>query len=186
VDISTEGQKPVDASASGVPTILNLSSSSVPGQAQPGALQAEITDQFRRMQVGANWFFWIAGLSIFNSVIGLFNGSWGFLAGLGVTQFIDAFAKALSGKLGGVAIAIALLLDLITAAVVASFGVMARRGHSWAFVLGLILYAVDGLLFLVVQDWLSIAFHAYASYCIYRGLVAAKRLSELQPQYTAV
>jgi len=184
MDISTEEQKTVDATASGVPTVLNLSSSSA--QAQLGVLQAEISDQARRMQVGANWFFWIAGLSIFNSVIGLFNGSWGFLAGLGVTQFIDAFAKALVGRLGGVALAIALLLDLIAAAVVAAFGVMARRGHSWAFVLGLILYAVDGLLFLVVQDWLSIAFHAYASYCIYRGLVAAKRLNELQPQHTGL
>ena len=35
---------------------------------------------------GANWFFWIAGLSLVNSLIILFSGEWSFIVGLGATQ----------------------------------------------------------------------------------------------------
>ena len=158
---------------------LNLN---VPGDS---VLQAEVADLTRRSQVGANWFFWIAGLSFINSVIVLMDGRWSFLAGLGITQFIDGMAKALSPKLGGAAVVFALLMDLAAAAVIVLFGLMARQRHNWAFVLGMILYGLDGLLFLLVGDWLSLAFHAYALYCIYRGLSANTQLKALQPDAIA-
>jgi hypothetical protein len=170
-----EGYKPADAPA-------NASSTGTLNPGGPGnsALQIEIDEQARRSQLGANWFFWIAGLSLVNSVVVLMNGRWSFLAGLGITQFIDGLAVALSPKLGNAATVLALLLDLVTVGVIVLFGLMARQRHTWAFVLGLILYAADGLLFLIVQDWLGLAFHAYASYRIFRGLTANKRLKELQ------
>jgi len=133
-----------------------------------------------RSQSGANWFFWIAGLSLVNSIILMVGGRWSFLAGLGVTQIIDALAGALSDKLGAGATAFALFLDLCAAGVIVLFGILARQRHTWAFILGMILYGLDGLLFLLVQDWLSLAFHAYALYCISRGLMANRRLSELE------
>jgi|SRR6185295_17502166 len=159
---------------------LNLN---VPGDS---VLQAEIADLTRRSQIGANWFFWIAGLSFINSVIVLMDGRWSFLAGLGITQFIDGMAKALSPKLGGAAVVFALLMDLAAAGVIILFGLMARQKHNWAFVLGMILYGLDGLLFLLVGDWLSLAFHGYALYCIFRGLSANRQLIELQPNVSAL
>jgi hypothetical protein len=45
-----------------------------------------------------------------------------------------------------------------------------------------VLYALDGLLFLLVQDWLSLAFHAFALFCIFGGHSALKRLRQLQPE----
>src|SRR5215467_594743 len=78
-----------------------------------------------RTQSGANWFFWIAGLSLVNSVILMVGGKWSFLAGLGVTQIIDALAGALSDKLGAGATAFALFLDLCAAGVIVLFGVLA-------------------------------------------------------------
>ena len=175
---SVQAGEKADASAATYgPTTLNLS-----GSASAAVQHTEIDELTRRSQSGGNWFFWIAGLSLFNSVIVLMNGRWSFLAGLGVTQFIDGIARALSPNLGSAALALALLLDLAAAGVIVLFGVMARRRHAWAFLLGMILYAVDGLLFVVVQDWLSLAFHAYALYCIYRGFSANNRLNELQPQ----
>jgi hypothetical protein len=39
-----------------------------------------------RMLGGANWFFWIAALSLVNSIISLYGGGWGFSIGLGFTQ----------------------------------------------------------------------------------------------------
>ena len=42
-----------------------------------------------KFKSGASWFFWIAGLSIINSIILLAGGQWNFIVGLGVTQIID-------------------------------------------------------------------------------------------------
>ena len=53
-----------------------------------------------RMKSGANWFYWIAALSLVTSVISLVGGSWGFFVSLGVTQFIDALANALVNEGG--------------------------------------------------------------------------------------
>lgn len=170
-----EGYKPADTAA-------NAAGAGMLNRSGPdnSALQIEIDEQERRSQSGANWFFWIAVLSLVNSVVVLMNGRWSFLAGLGITQFIDGLAVGLSPKLGNVAVVLAVFLDVVTAGVIVLFGLMARQRHTWAFVFGLILYVADGLLFLIIQDWLGLAFHAYASYCIVRGLTANKRLKELQ------
>lgn len=40
----------------------------------------------QRMKSGANWFYWIAALSLVTSIISLAGGDWGFLVSLGVTQ----------------------------------------------------------------------------------------------------
>lgn len=154
-------------------TTLNLNAS------RSAAMQPEIDEQTRRSQTGANWFFWIAGLSLVNSLIVVMGGNWSFLAGLGVTQFIDAVARGLSTRGGAAATVLALLLDVGAAGVLVMFGLLARQRHSWAFVLGMILYAMDGLLLVIVQDWLGLAFHAYALFCIYRGLSANNKLGEL-------
>ena len=45
-----------------------------------------------QMKKGANWFFWIAGLSVVNSVILLMEGDRHFVVGLGVTQLVNAIA----------------------------------------------------------------------------------------------
>jgi hypothetical protein len=46
----------------------------------------------QRHKSGANWFYWIAGLSLATSLIALGGGSWGFLISLGTTQVIDGLA----------------------------------------------------------------------------------------------
>jgi len=51
------------------------------------------------MQSGARWFYWIAGLSMINSIAAMSNSSWSFLAGLGITQFIPGLALGV-GRLG--------------------------------------------------------------------------------------
>ena len=44
--------------------------------------------------------------------------------------------------------------------------------------IGRIQRVLDGLLLLMAQDYLSVAFHAYALYCIYRGLAAAQAAAQ--------
>jgi len=133
-------------------------------------------------QQGAGWFFWIAGLSLVNTFIILSGNEWSFIVGLGITQIFDAFAVELSAELGQAAMFVALFLDLTVAAVFVALGIFSRRGVQAVYWVGMILYALDGALFLLVQDWLSIGFHGFALFCIYGGFRAHRKLIETEPQ----
>lgn len=133
----------------------------------------------RQTQTGGDWFFWIAGFSIVNSIISLTGTNWHFVIGLGTTELFDGVA----GQGGTTAKIVALLLDVIAAGFYVLYGAFARKGAKWAFITGILFYALDGLLLLVFRDWLSAAFHAYALYRIFGGFQAAQRLGVLRAAY---
>ena len=129
----------------------------------------------RRVQSGAHWFFWITGLSILNSIISLGGGRWRFIIGLGITQIVDAVAAG--AKLGT---GIPLVLDILASGIFVFFGLQARKRRNWAFLTGMILYALDMLLLALFKDILGIGFHLYALYFIYRGMKANEKLEALE------
>jgi hypothetical protein len=53
-------------------------------------------------------------------------------------------------------------------------GLLARKGLAWVFVVGMVLYGLDGLLFLLVGDWFGLAFHVFVLFCLFKGLQAAR------------
>lgn len=135
----------------------------------------------RQISSGANWFYWIAGLSLVNSVISLFEGNWSFAVGLGITQIFDGIARAaVEEGVGNWIKYVFFTLDLIAAAVFAIFGVFANRAQSWAFVTGMILFALDGAILLFFGDVLGIIIHALALYFLVRGLLAARQSNQFQ------
>ena len=56
---------------------------STTGQATAQASMVEIE---RSMRNGANWVYWIAGLSMVNSIVAAFGSELNFVVGVGVTQ----------------------------------------------------------------------------------------------------
>ncbi|MFO1096161.1 MAG: hypothetical protein U0992_23075 [Planctomycetaceae bacterium] len=70
---------------------------------------------------------------------------------------------------------------MFIAMVVALFGRFANKRHAWAFIVGLGLYVLDGLLFVLVGDWLSVGFHVFAGFGIFSGYVALRK-RELRAQ----
>jgi hypothetical protein len=119
---------------------------------------------------GGQWFYWVAGLSLINAVLVLTGQEWRFLLGLGVTDLVQELAQSADGgtKAG-----------LVGLAVIGLFAVLGQRaihGYRWAFVLGMALYALDGAIFLLIQDWVGVGFHAFALFMISRGYVAARKL----------
>jgi len=156
------------------------------GNHPTGTAEAALTDAQKQQALsGANWFFWIAAFSVINSIVLLANGEWGFLIGLGITQLIDGVAAGAAEQLGGTATVLALFLDAMVAGFFVVMGLMARRGMGWAFILGMVVYALDGLIFLYVREWVNIAFHVFALYCIYRGFAANSKLQKLQAEAAA-
>jgi hypothetical protein len=115
----------------------------------------------KRLQSGANWFFWIMGLSLGNSVIALSGGGKRFIVGLGITSVVDAVAQ--EAKMG---MGVPLVVDVIAAGIFIPFGLLARRRRKWAFLLGMLLYGLDGLLFVLMKDVWSIGFHLLLLYFI--------------------
>jgi hypothetical protein len=112
-----------------------------------------------------------------NSIVVALGKEWGFVVGLGTTQVIDAFGKAAGG--GAVGTGLALFLDLIVLAFVVLFGVLCRRGLAWAFVLGMVLYGLDGIIFLVAGDWFGVGFHALVLVFIFGGMNALRKLKRI-------
>ena len=130
---------------------------------------------------GANWFFWIAAMSLINSLAMKFGISWNFIIGLGSTQIIDSIAmsaKEISPDI--VFQALILFMDLGFAALFVVFGLMAQKRSLDSFEVGMVFYAIDSLMFLLVFDILGIIFHGIALFFLYRGWKGLKGLQESQ------
>jgi hypothetical protein len=138
----------------------------------PAGAAVEHAHLHARAMGGANWFFWIAALSVLNSLSALSGSEWG----LGATQLIDALVGALS-RGSGAAKLVAPVVDLFVAAPFALLGVFARRLRLWAFYLGIALYSLDALLSFAVRDVMGIAVHLFALVWIYLGVRAARQLT---------
>ena len=104
-----------------------------------------------RIRSGVNWFFWISGLSLVNTAAFLFGTSFSFVIGLGATQIVDGFMVALANQLGEGWIFIRLIglaIDVCIAGVFILFGFFGRKRIRWPIILGMVLYAIDGVIVL--------------------------------------
>ena len=145
--------------------------SSATGPAPSG----ELAELERRVKSSGSWFYWIAGLSLINSIAAM-SGSGFFIVGLSVTLLLDSFLQGVVGN----ARAIGLLLNVIVSGVFVLFGVFACKRHVWAFIVGMLLYAGDTLLTMLLGLWLSFAFHVWVLFSLFVGVKAALQMNKLQ------
>lgn len=143
---------------------------------------AEAMNTTRRVKNGAATFYWIAGLSVINSLITIFGGGFYFVIGLGVTLFIDGVAKGIAQELGNnpVILGMGFLFSLVFDIIFVLFGYFAGKGHRWAFIVGMALYGLDALLMLAFQEWLGFGFHLYFMWSVWQGFAALNKLKALQ------
>ena len=127
------------------------------------------------MRSGASWFYWIAALSLINSVTSLSGRGFGFALGLGITQLLAEIGdKTGAGK------GVVFVLNLLASSLFVLFGVFAHKGHTWAFIVGMVLFALDTVLVLIGQMWLSVALHGLALFFLFRGMQACRELNQAQ------
>lgn len=117
---------------------------------------------------GARWFWWIAGLSLVNTILLYAGADMSFVVGLGITTLASIFFP----------MAMALLAVAVTLGLYVYFGFEAQKGQPWAFYAGLAVYAFDALIFVYLQDWMSVAFHGLAMYFIIKGVMALRARSK--------
>jgi hypothetical protein len=146
---------------------------------------AEMQSLRPQIDSGASWFYWIAGLSLVNAISAALGSNWGFVIGLGFSQVLSGLSGAGdSASDGGAGLSVALRmilwgLNLALIAGVAFIGWRARRPSTVLFVVGLVIFALDTLLFVFAQDWVGIGFHALALYFIWKGFSAAQQYNAL-------
>ncbi|PKQ37269.1 MAG: hypothetical protein CVT59_08505 [Actinobacteria bacterium HGW-Actinobacteria-1] len=126
---------------------------------------------------GANWFFWVAILSVVNSTVYVLGAKYSMLVGLSSSLMAVAYL----GAFGGVGKVFAMLAALVIAGIFALFGVFARKRQKWAFLVGLILYAIDGGIFLAFGDVLPALFHLVAMVAIVAGYRALRHIEAAGP-----
>lgn len=137
----------------------------------------KIEAQFKR---GANWFYWIAGLSLLNAAIVVFDGNLSFVIGLAITQVIQWFFIGFSTDVSATTKTI---LDLISFSLIIGttlifilFGFFSQRKIRWVYITGMVFYALDGLLYLFFKEFLGFGFHIFALLGLYGGFKAMRTL----------
>ena len=144
----------------------------------------QYTTERAELAVGnsASWFFWIAGLSVLNSVISIFDAPYNMPMGLGVTQFVDALAAIIAKDAGGFGLFVVRYLQLgITLLVAAGFvylGLQARQVKLWPYKVGMAAYAVDGVLLIWLAVWIGVLFHAFVLWVLSGGFQWNRALLE--------
>jgi hypothetical protein len=142
----------------------------------PEAPQGEAVYEVSAEQVKANLkaamkstgstFYWIAGLSLLNTVLVLTKANIMMLGGLGLTLVVDVLFSQAGAQIQPIGFGINITIALMFVAL----GMWAGKGNKVAFYIGMSLYALDACLYLFIQDWVNIAFHGYFLYLLYGGL----------------
>jgi len=156
--------------------------SSVASPAQLAHIQKKLQLD-NQVRGGVDWFFWIAGLSLINSVVYLLGKNFVFFLGLGITQFVDGitsvFAEQL-GSSGNILRFIGFAIDVFIAGIFVVFGVLGRKRYNLPVIIGMILYTLDGVIVFLFQDFLSAGLHAFALFGIWNGLKSMSELAKLE------
>jgi len=164
---------------------VEAATAEAPEEAAQQAAMQHLAGLLQTGDSGANWFFWIAGLSLVNSAIIHFGGNVQFVVGLGVTLFVDAIATEIirdQPQTQMIATSVAVGFSVFCSLIACLFGWLSRKRIIPLFALGMAIYFLDGLVFLLVQDWLSLAFHGYALFCMWSGLTAYRQFNQIESE----
>ena len=123
---------------------------------------------------GANWFFWLAILSVINTLIVYRYSTPNTPVALAITQWFDGTAGDFNVSMSTQS----LVINLLIAAALAGFGVLARRGSDLAFVVGIFLYIVDAMLAIGLREIFGFSVHLIALFFLVKGLLASRHIRE--------
>jgi hypothetical protein len=166
-------------------TQFNSTSASPYLPQQPDQQAQMIAQLMRRTTNGAKNFYVVAALSVVNTILSVFSAGRYFVIGLAISLFVDGIFIGLAEAFPDAQLIAKLLnvgFSVLIAAVFALFGYLASKGRRWAFIVGMVFYAVDALLMLIFQEWIGLLFHLLFLWGMFGGLQALTQLQKLLPQ----
>jgi len=122
----------------------------------------------------ADWFFWLAILSVINSLIVYYYKVPNTPGALGITQWVDGTTSGINASMTTVS----LVTNILIAGALAMFGLLARRGSDVAFVVGIFLYVIDAFLMIGMKDFFGFGVHLIALFFLVKGLLASRHIRE--------
>ena len=141
-----------------------------------GAVPQSAPELHAQVKSNASWFYLVAGLSLVNSIMTFIGSSFRFALGLGVRHLIADFASGM----GDSGPTIALILNILAAAILILLGLFSGKGYAWAFLTGIVLLALDAIPPLMAQRWIPAVAHAIVLYFLFRGFTACRKLKAAQ------
>jgi len=151
---------------------------------QANVLEHQKRELGKEIAGGAGWFYYVAALSMITTILIVLNAGAGFYGSLTITYIVSAIGIGI-GSIGSI---IALGFSVIASGICALFGFLCNKRKNWAFIAGMVLYGLDGLLLLpllLVEPFNSvvdIVIHIIALYFLFKGFKANKRLEELEKE----
>jgi hypothetical protein len=130
-----------------------------------------MSDKAEQARKGAaSWFWWIGALSILNSILAMNGKQLSLTFGLGIAQIGDTWMAGDSGLFQTLGL-------FLTFGGAGFFLLMGWLAHHWeaAFRLGIAAYGLDAIVFLAAEDFLGLAFHAFALFVISAGYHSWRR-----------
>jgi MFS family permease len=142
-------------------------------------MQADALAELRKnLCSSAGWFYWIAGLSILNTILILAGVEVSFVVGLGVTIVVDAIGMALVEQEGLDARVqwVTTILSVAFSLLFVFFGYAGTRQWMALYVVGMVLYGLDAVLCLVLGSYMQFGFHLLALFFLYKAFPVLKEL----------
>jgi hypothetical protein len=136
---------------------------------------------------GTSWLYWVAALSLINSILVQANVDWSFALGTTVSLYVDAIAMNIKqgGQAGNTPALIAVAVNAVLAAIVAGAGWIASQGNRIVIGLAMLIYLLDGALLLTLPMAfiiLPLVFHALVLWNLWRAFQAAGELAAIEEE----
>jgi hypothetical protein len=144
----------------------------------------EPKDVIDRAKKACGWFAAIAIFSLINSLLIFFKSSISFVIGLGITMIVDGLVAGIrQHTTGSAAVAltvIGFLINLILIGVFVLIWFLSNRGSRAVYIIGMVLYSLDALLFVLFKDFVGVAFHVFFLYMLIGGYAFIKARSQAE------
>lgn len=135
----------------------------------------------KQIDDSSNLFLVIAVFSIINTAISIADLNLNFMLGLGITQLIDAYGDLYARGTGSsMPLVLSFLADGLVVSIFLLLGYFSKKRKNWAFIVGMILYAADTLVFIRYIGAINFVFHAFALGITFKGFDANRMLVKMQ------
>jgi len=165
---------------------LPSNGASAPLPAITASASAEIQKLEGELKNQAGWMYWIAGTTVVNTFVILFEGNFNFLLGLAPTQIVCGIALGMRKEFGQDAFLgaslVAVVFTLVAAGIFIGLGYFGSKRHTWAFIVALILYSLDTLIFLALGEILSVILHGLALVFLFSGMNSSRKLNQISAE----
>jgi hypothetical protein len=131
-------------------------------------------ENIEKLNNGSQWFLWIFGLSIVNTLILFFGGQVSFIFGLGITQIFEGFYIGLFGKLN----IIGVFISIFVSSIFLIIWYYSKGLSKVAFIIGMIIYGIDAIILLFFQEYLCFGVHIYALFMILKGYQSINKIEK--------